>query len=322
MWFRVSSCASTLRLRTSRSSSSSVTSSVQTPTPAAFQRLGGDLKGAALAGEGGPADAFALLAEVGGLAGQGVGAAVEVGAARGRLVEAGGVDRLKPGAVDPDGRAVGRGDPGRGRAGVEEGGEAGRRGQARVLAGGRREPQPGHGAGRAAFHGHQAALALDLEGAGLAALEQRPQAPRMVGVGAHQGVDQGLGIAVGDAQGRGADRQAFLRRRPAGRGHPPPPAGRNRRPRPRLGGSRPALRRSPGCGPARRRAPASGGVAPAPTAPRRWPGRSRPPPPLGSVGERSSGPWASLRRIICDQGRAWRRPPHPRRVSPVTVIGA
>ncbi len=139
--------------------------------PAAFQRLGGDVEGAALAGDRRPADGVAPLAEVGRLAGQRVGGAVEGDAPVRGLVEAGGVGGLQPGGVDPDGRAVRRGDPGRGGAGVQEGREARRGGQARVLADRRGEPEPGERAGRAALDGHQAAVALDFERAGFSPFE-------------------------------------------------------------------------------------------------------------------------------------------------------
>ena len=52
----------------------------------------------------------AALTEVGRLAGQGVRRAVEGGAASGGFIQAGGVHRLQPSSVDPDRRAIGRGD--------------------------------------------------------------------------------------------------------------------------------------------------------------------------------------------------------------------
>ena len=54
-----------------------------------------------------------------------------------------------------------------------------------ILAQHRRYPQPGQGSGGAALNGTNPRRALDLEGARLAALEQRPQATRMIRIGAN-----------------------------------------------------------------------------------------------------------------------------------------
>ena len=174
-------------------------------------------------------------------------ARVEGDAAGGGLVQAGGVRRPSARRAltqtgEPSAAAI---QAGLGRA-SRKAAKRGGGGQAGVLAGRRREPQPGQGAGRAALDRHQRRLRpADLEGAGLAALEQGAQAPRMVGVGAHQGVDH---APAGRRRPGPAPRRrppGSPRRRPAGRGRPRPPAGRSRRPRPRPGRPRRGPRRRP-----------------------------------------------------------------------------
>ena len=101
---------------------------------------------------------LAPLAQVGGLAGEGVGAAVE-GARRAAAASS----RLAASTAFSQAALTQTGEPSAAAiqaglgARVQEGGEARRGRQARVLAQHRREPQPGQGAGRAALDRDHAA---------------------------------------------------------------------------------------------------------------------------------------------------------------------
>ena len=161
---------------------------------------------------------FLALSGAGGLGGQGGGGMVEGCALAHGLVHGLGIHRHQPGPVGPDQPARWGRDPGRIGLGVEKGGEAGGRRQAR--AGGNRQSKPGQGAGGATLHHHGGAgrltvglgsvlLEPGLEVTGLAAVEQSAQAARMLGVGADQRLDnlcrdfsllgpQSQGLAAGD----------------------------------------------------------------------------------------------------------------------------
>ncbi|HRD47896.1 MAG TPA: hypothetical protein PLF78_15620, partial [Caulobacter sp.] len=65
-------------------------------------------------------------------------------------------------------------------------------------------------AGRAPFDRDHALRAASLEGAGLAALEQGAKAGGVIGVGAHQGVDDGLRIGRFQPEGGGAGGETFF----------------------------------------------------------------------------------------------------------------
>ena len=302
MWFSVSSWASTLRLRASRGLLRLGDVLGPDADAAALQRLGGDVEGAAPARRRWPSARPRA-------AGRGWRPRWPARRRRGRrpaprargLVQAGGVDGLQPGGVDPDRRAVGRGDPGRAWPA-----RSGRRRSAARSAGPASSPSAAESRSQASAPAARPSTAtrpprrraLHLEGAGLAALEQGAQAPRMVGVGAHQGVDHGLRRRRRAGPGPRRRRPGTPRPRPAGRGRPPRPAGRNRRPRPRPGRPRRGPRRRPAA--AASAATRACGRAPlgrAPRGRRRWPATPRPPPPQGSVGGASIPASATLRRI-------------------------
>ena len=250
MWLRVSSCASTLRLSSSRRSSCSLTSSVQTPTPPPSSGWAVTWKARRL-----PATVAqrTVSRRWPRLAASLARASAERSKATPRAAAS---SRLAASTAFSQAALTQTGEPSAAaiQAGVaralRKAAKRGRGRQAGVLG---RPPPRGAARPWRRPRGPPRRPAppspLHLEGAGLAAFEQGAQAPRMVGVGAHQGVDHALRIGLGQAQGLGADRQATPRPRPAGRGRPPRPAGRNRRLRRRPG----RRRRGPRCRPAARR---------------------------------------------------------------------
>jgi hypothetical protein len=219
MWFRVSSWASTCFLKASRTSSISVTSAQNTPTPPPSSgwadRRNARRRPSRLIQRS--ASRRPLLgALLDGLDHQGVGAAVEALAGQGLGRVRGRADGADEGAVAPDGLAVGAGDPaGLGHA-VDQRRETRRGRQAGLIAADGRQPQPGQRPGRAAFDRRRQPWAPRASNdAGLAALEQRGQLLGVIGIGLVQRGHHRLDIGR-DAQGLGAGRQALAARHEAG----------------------------------------------------------------------------------------------------------